>query len=130
MCRACQADGQTHIEPQLRSCKECVQVGIKCCRLLVIAVIHDCEQKNKTALETFLALKDQGKVNPKFLATSVGPDAIHIGKCLIGSLSNWWLTVDSYRISLVVLRILRNNRNSELGRLNILGEKTDNPQKL
>lgn len=72
--------------------------------------------KKKTAIEKIICLKIDGTLHSNLEMTSLGPDAVHIGKCLVGSLSNWWLIVDNNRISLVMLRILRNNINSEVGK--------------
>ena len=43
-------------------------------------------------------------------------DAIHVGKCLRGSLANWWLVIDDFRVNLVMLRTLRQDYKSETGR--------------
>lgn len=43
-------------------------------------------------------------------------DAVHVGKCLKGSLANWWLVIDDFRVNLVMLRALRQDYKSETGR--------------
>ena len=44
------------------------------------------------------------------------PDAVHVGKCLKGSLANWWLFIDDYLVNLAMLRTLRQDYKSETGK--------------
>ncbi|CAC5379486.1 unnamed protein product [Mytilus coruscus] len=78
--------------------------------MAVMVVIHDCEQKSKTAMEKIIDDKIEGRQIQELSLTGVGPDAVHIGKCIAGSLSNWWLLLDNYRINLIILRMLRQTR--------------------
>jgi len=116
VCDQCKREGQISIYPQLRACQRCIVNNVKCSRLAIMAVIHDCEQKNKTAMEKIVEAKMNNCLHPEMSLTNVGPDAVHIGKCLTGSLSNWWLLVDDFRIHLVILRILR-QMDSQIGKL-------------
>ena len=43
------------------------------------------------------------------------PDAVHVGKCLKGSLANWWLVVDDYRVNLAIYVLFAKTINLRLG---------------
>lgn len=51
VCNQCEINGQISILQQLRACERCNKNNIKCNRMALVVVIHDCEQKNKTTME-------------------------------------------------------------------------------
>ena len=65
----------------------------------------DYEQKNKTALEILQSRKeDEAEARQSNLRLTEGtPDAVPVEKCLKGSLANWWLVVDDFRVQCYVL---------------------------
>ena len=72
-------------------------------------------KENKTALEIVQSRKED-KDEPRQLnlrLTKGTPDAVHVGKCLKGSLANWWLFIDDYRVNLALLRTLCQDYKSE-----------------
>ena len=94
------------IEPQLRPCSKCIADEKKCVKFVITCYSTDCEQKNKTALEILQSRKeDEAEARQSNLRLTEGtPDAVHVGKCLKGSLVNWWLVVDDFRVNLAMLR--------------------------
>lgn len=118
VCTTCKENGFQSIEPQLRSCGKCVSDGKKCVKFVITSYSSDCEQKNKTALEIMHSRKEaEAEHRQSNLRLTEGtPDAVHVGKCLKGSLANWWLVIDDFRVNLVMLRTVRQDYKSETGR--------------
>lgn len=118
VCRECQENSFQSIEPQLRPCSNCIADQKQCVKFVVTCYSTDCEQKNKTALELLQSRKEddaQGRQSNLRL-TEGTPDAVHVGKCLKGSLANWWLVVDDYRVNLAMLRTIRQDYKSDTGK--------------
>ena len=92
VCRECPENGIQSIEPQLRPCSKCIADEKKCVKFVITCYSTDCEQKNKTALEILQSRKeDEAEARQSNLRLTEGtPDAVHVGKCLKGSLANWW----------------------------------------
>ena len=72
-----------------------------CVKFLITGYSSDCEQKNTTALEIMLSQKaDESESLQSNIRLREGTaDAVHVGKCLKGSLANWWLVVDDYHVN-------------------------------
>lgn len=91
--RECQERGFQSIEPQLHPCNKCRADKKKCVKFVVTCYYTDCEQKKKTALEILQSQKeDEAEVEAQQsnLRLMEGtPDAVHVGKCLKGSLAKW-----------------------------------------
>lgn len=113
-----QEHGVQSIEPQLRPCSKCIADEKKCVKFVIICYPTDCDQKNKTALEILLSRKeDEAEARLSNLRLIEGtPDAAHVGKCPKGSLVNWWLVVDDFRVNLAMLRALRKVYKSDTGK--------------
>ena len=118
VCRECHENGIQSIEPQLRPCSKCIADEKKCVKFVITCYSTDCEQKNKTALEILQSRKeDEAEARQSNLRLTEGtPDAVHVGKCLKGSLANWWLLVDDFRVNLAMLRTLRQDYKSDTGK--------------
>ena len=91
--------------PQLRACKRCETLGIKCKKLAVLALSMDCESNNAAAMRK-LDLKSDS-TSPYSLLTYSVPDVVHAGKKVFRAPANWWLLVNGYRVNNSLLRSLR-----------------------
>ena len=91
--------------PQLRACKRCETLGIKCKKLAVLALSMDCESNNAAAMRK-LDLKSDS-TSPYSLLTYSVPDVVHAGKKVFRASANWWLLVNGYRVNNSLLRSLR-----------------------
>ena len=109
VCTLCEEKGQVFCDPQLRRCTQCVEDGVKCTRLYVLIVTMDSEAKNKSAGVQFETLKKNGTVDSLLSHMSYIPDGVHVSKRLARHFSNWYLLIDGYRVSRVMLRTLRND---------------------
>lgn len=118
VCKGCRENGFQSIEPQLRPCDKCLSDGKKCVKFVIASYSSDCEQKSKTALEILQSRKEaEEEARQSNLRLTEGtPDAVHVGKCLKGSLANWWLVIDDFRVNLAMLRTLRQDYTSETGK--------------
>ena len=118
VCTTCKENGFQSIEPQLHPCGKCISDGKKCVKFVITSYSSDCEQKNKTALEIMHSRKEAEVEHRQsnLRLTEGTPDAVHVGKCLKGSLANWWLVLDNFRVNLVMLHTLRQDYKSETGR--------------
>ena len=114
----CQEKGIESIEPQLWPCDKCLSNKKQCIKLLIVSYSSDCEQKNKTALEIMLSQKEDESesLQSNIRLTEGTPDAVHVSKCLKGSLANWWLVVDDCRVNLAILRTIHQDYKSETGK--------------
>lgn len=119
VCRECQENGFESIEPQLRPCNKCIADEKKCVKFVVTCYSTDCEQKNKTALDILQSQKEDEAAEARqsnLRLTEGTPDAVHVGKCLKGSLANWWLIFDDFRVNLAMLRTIRQDYKSDTGK--------------
>ena len=103
----------------LRACQPCLESGSKCVKLLVLLWAADCEESNKQAMEQIIKLsteetEDQIKEHIKFLKPI--PEAVHLGKCLKSSFSNWCLFLNGERFNLSNLRVLYNDEDDDIRR--------------
>ena len=74
-------------------------------------------KKNKTALEIMLSQKadESESLQSNMRLTEGTPDAVHVGKCLKGSLAKWQLVVDDYRVNLAILCTTHQDYKSKTG---------------
>ena len=110
-CQACQRNGQKFVEEPLRACTRCINSGVQCVKLLVLAWSADCEENNKQAMLKLVQEKTGGKLPPELQFIFPMPEATHVAKCLKGSLSNWFLYKGGERFNLSNLRTLYNDPN-------------------
>mgnify|MGYP001798019286 CR=1 FL=1 len=108
VCNECITLGHIFIELALRSCNRCRNYGHKCVKGAVLAIAMDSESKNQAAFKEFEKSRET-MVDPCLSLTSCFPDAVHVGKRISRSFSNWFIIVQGYRINRVLLRTLRND---------------------
>lgn len=108
VCEECAAQGQISHHPSLRACKKCLETGRKCTRVAVLAIIVDCEEGNKQAMQSMLDSLLDDTMDPMLSLTIPLPDSAHVGKSLKGSFANWFLKLGHERGNLAILRTLRN----------------------
>ena len=111
ICQTCQSNGQKFVEEPLRACSRCINSGIQCVKLLVLAWSADCEENNKQAMLKLIQEKTGGTLPPKLHFLLPIPEATHVAKCLKGSFSNWFLNKGGERFNLSNLRTLYNDPN-------------------
>ena len=108
VCSNCQHVGHTSWHPELRACKCCLRVGVKCKRGGVLAHIMDCEEKNFQAIKL---VNDKRAPEQSLLAQAI-PDPPHRAKNLDQSAANWFLMIDGARFNRSMIRTLRNRETS------------------
>ena len=88
---------------------------MQCIKAAVICVSEDSESRNAGAQKELKEKEDQS--DPRLSIISPLPDGVHVAKRKRQSFSNWFLSVNKYRINLVQLRELRNDLHSKLAPL-------------
>lgn len=83
--------------PSLRACKRCIENGWLCSKRVILALVADCEEGNKKAFESIIAAVKDGAIDDRLKLLSVLPDAVHVGKSIKASFSNWWLMLGKER---------------------------------
>ena len=91
----------------MRACNNCLKDGVTCKRVVVLAVVTDCEECNKQALLELDSLAENTTLPPKLLLAVPFPDVVHLGKSLKCSWSNWILELEGEMSNLVLLQTLR-----------------------
>ena len=97
----------------MRTCSKCIDAEHKCVKMAVFGFIADCEEGNKKAMERIMKKFQEKSSEPECALLLAIPDAVHVGKSLKCSFSNWFLLFDDRRSSLAVLRTLRENSDHE-----------------
>ena len=100
VCSACQENGQVSHIQSLRTCNAYLKV-------VVMAIVTDCEECNKQALLDHDLLAETSTLPPELVFAVPFPDVVHIGKSVKCSWSNWFIELDSKMSNLVLLRTLR-----------------------
>lgn len=91
VCNGCCKEGYTHWRRECRPCDSCIRKGEKCTKLLLLAHVMDCEEKNYQALK---------KINADPSSITVGlPDLPHHAKTLDQSSANWFFFLDGSRFN-------------------------------
>ena len=119
VCESCASEGYDMPFTQLRPCKKCRLMKIKCCKLIVLGISMDCEANNAKAMKMVdlscnTPLDDIDEPDNSdviFYAhmrlTKSFPDAVHAGKKLFRAVSNWWLLIDGFHVNNCIIRCLR-----------------------
>ena len=101
--------GHNVIEPALRPCDSCLGKDIQCIKAAVVCVSEGSESRNACAQKELIKEKEE-QSNPFVSVLSPIPNGVHVAKRKRQSFSNWFLLVNKYRINLVQLRELRNDK--------------------
>ena len=104
VCDRCASLGQTFYERCLRACDTCVEAGTQCKKLLVLTWVADSKENNKKAMTILMSSQDESL---PFLQPL--PEAVHVGKCMKSSFTNWFLLYEGQRFNLSNLRVLYND---------------------
>ena len=112
ICVECDDRGHHFWQPSLRPCRHCFDKGVKCVKTVILVYVTDCEEGNKKAMELLLKDKEDETESPHMTLTVVIPDAVHLGKSLKCSFSNWFLHLGGERSSLAIIRTLRDKTPS------------------
>ena len=83
-------------------CKKGKESKIKFLRLVCICKGSDCEEKNKEGLKMACVQLENDTVPNTLRQLIPLPDAVHLGKNLNGSFSNWCLRNNGSRINKIV----------------------------
>ena len=92
-------------------CTNCISKGIQFIHLAILALSSDCEGGNKRAMEVLLQNEMDGIVDPQLEDCVFLPHAVHVGKSIKCSFSNWFCLLDGYRLALSVVHTLRDDSN-------------------
>ena len=116
LCPDCSAKGRKTIYPQLESCFQCLEKGLKCKKVLVQVLALDCFTGNRFLIEKFQKELLEGTKDPEVFLTEVVGEIIHLLKTIKSSFSNWFLLgLSGNIINLSMLRTLRDdNPNKEI----------------
>ena len=114
VCDNCKVKGQVSHVPSLRACDFCLEKKVLCRKLVILAVVTDCEECNKKALLELDTMADSASLPPELALVVPLPDVVHLGKSLKCSWSNWFLDLDSELSNLVLLRTLRDDAHTEI----------------
>ena len=76
-CSACQKNGQVSHVQSLRACNICLKV-------VVMAIVTDCEEYNKQALLELDSLAETSALPPELVLAVPFPDVVHFGKSVYG----------------------------------------------
>ena len=63
---------------------------MQCRKVAVLAVVTDCEERNKQALLEIEKMSENNTMPPDLLLLTPLPDVVHIGKSLKCNWSNWF----------------------------------------
>ena len=116
VCVQCWSKGRHSIYPQLESCFQCMEKGIKCKKVVVHILALDCFTGNRFLMEKFHEELLSGKKDPEVFLTEPIAEIIHLLKTIKSSFSNWYLLgLDGQISNLSMLRTLRDdNQNKEI----------------
>ena len=67
---------------------------MQCRKVAVLAVVTDCEERNKQALLEIEKMSENNTMPPKLLLLTPLPDVVRIGKSLKCSWSNWFIDLN------------------------------------
>ena len=107
VCPDCAQQGQVSYIPSLRACSRCLKDGVQCYRATVFVAVSDCESCNKKALLQINEMRKEGTIPIDISLLIALPDAVHLGKSLKCSWSNWYILLQGERSNLVLIRTLR-----------------------
>ena len=94
VCQECQRKGHFSYLPALRCCESCLEESVQCRKVAVLAVVTDCEERNKQALLEIEKMSENNTMPPKLLLLTPLPDVVRIGKSLKCSWSNWFIDLN------------------------------------
>ena len=100
MCSACKENGQISHIPSLRACNNCLKDGVTSNKVVVVAIVTDCEGYNKQALLELDLLAETSALPPELVLAVSFLDVVHLGKSVKFEL-------DGEMSNLVMLRTLR-----------------------
>ena len=106
VCSACQENGQVSHIPSLRAYNNCLKDGVTCNKVVVMAIVTDCEECNKQALLELDSLAETSVLPPELVLAVPFPDVVYLGKSVKCSWSSWFIELDGEMSVLVLLRIL------------------------
>ena len=98
--------GQISHFPSLRAGNNCLKDGVTCNKVVVMAIVTDCEECNKRALLELDSLAETSSLPPELVLAVPFPDVVHLGKNVKCSWSNWFIELDGEMSNLVMLRTL------------------------
>lgn len=116
LCEQCAVNGHEHWNPAFRQCNRCKADGVQCQRFACIANATDCEEKNKQALLQLKSATEDDSIAPALSQIVPVPDAVHLGKNLNGSFSNWYLRYEDSRFNKSMIRTLWKEPSEEVGK--------------
>ena len=88
VCVQCWSKGRHSIYPQLESCFQCLEKGIKCKKVVVHILALDCFTGNRFLMEKFHEELLSGKKDPEVFLTEPIAEIIHLLKTIKSSFSN------------------------------------------
>ena len=88
---------------------------MQCRKVAVLAVVTDCEERNKQALLEIEKMSEKNTMPPELLLLTPLPDVVHIGKSLKCSWSN--IDLNGQMSNLVLIRTLRDSTDSDVRKL-------------
>ena len=103
LCRA----SHKFVNPALRACKECLEKGHECVKMVCLAWIMDSESKNKNSQILLTEKQNESETTTDTDLVTAFPDPVHVAKCDRASFANWYRLVDGFRVNLVLLRTAR-----------------------
>lgn len=112
VCLGCSKQGQVSHLTSLRACDACLENGVTCNKLAVLAVSTDCEACNKKALLRISDISESKNLAPELVELELVvplPDVVHLGKSIRCSWSDWFINLDGEFSNLVLLRTLRDD---------------------
>ena len=88
VCSVCQENGQVSHITSLRACNNCLKDGVTCNKVVVMAIVTDCEECNKQTLLELDSLAETSALPPELVLAVPFPDVVHLGKSVKCSWSN------------------------------------------
>ena len=67
VCQECQRKGHFSYLPALRCCESCLEESVQCRKVAVLAVVTDCEERNKQALLEIEKMSENNTMPPELL---------------------------------------------------------------
>ena len=80
VCSTCQENDQVSHIQSLRACNNCLKDGVTCNKVVVVAIVTDCEECNKQALLELDSLAETSAIPPELVLAVSFPDVIHLWK--------------------------------------------------